>query len=214
MKVIGIGLNKTGTKTLQHLFNHLGYNHQGFSVAYFLAYQKEQMEKLMACVDSHDSFEDWPWPLIYQKIDQNFDDCKFILTTRKTPETWFKSLSKMAVRMGPMDKVEKFVYGYSMPHGKKKEHLSYYLNHNAKVREYFKDRPDKLLEICWENGDTYEKVAEFLDVPTDDLPQLKQINKSMPVYGGDNLLVAKIYQACFQLRHRKALRRIRKEYDL
>ena len=214
MKIIGIGLNKTGTKTLGVFFKELGFKHQSFSVDYFQDFKSGKIDSLMKIVENYDSFEDWPWPLIYKEINQNFEDCKFILTTRKSPEVWFKSLCNMAVRIGPFNKIEKYVYGHSMPQGKKKEHISYYLNHNQHVRDYFKNQPDKLLELCWEDGDGYEKIAEFLNLTLKKLPELAQVNKSLPVYSGNNLLFARIYQFGFQLVFRKWLKEFRAKNNL
>ena len=32
------------------------------------------------------------------------------------------------------------------------------------VREYFRNRPDDLLEVCWENNDGWDKLCTFLEV--------------------------------------------------
>jgi hypothetical protein len=45
-----------------------------------------------------------------------------------------------------------------------------YLSHIQEIRDYFKDRPDDLLEICWENGDGWEKLANFLGKPVPQEP--------------------------------------------
>ncbi len=88
-KVFGIGLNKTGTKTLGACLVHFGYNHKSVDAPAFELYKKGDLNGLFEIIDKYDSFEDWPWPLIYKEIDEKFRDSKFILTTRKTPEIWF-----------------------------------------------------------------------------------------------------------------------------
>jgi hypothetical protein len=45
------------------------------------------------------------------------------------------------------------------------EKLRIYDEHNNGVLEYFKDRPNDLLVLCWERGDGWEKLCKFLDVP-------------------------------------------------
>ena len=44
MKVFGIGLNKTGTKTLGVCFNQFGYKHKSVNKQSFELYKKEHVE--------------------------------------------------------------------------------------------------------------------------------------------------------------------------
>ena len=86
MKVFGIGLNRTGTSTLGACFNHFGFNHLSLDRNSFENYKKQDFHSIYNRIEKFDSFEDWPWPLIYKEIDKRFPDSKFILTLRKTPE--------------------------------------------------------------------------------------------------------------------------------
>lgn len=197
MKIIGIGLNKTGTKTLKHYLTEMGLSHLSYNIAAFKDYRAGNLSKIFTLMERYDSFEDWPWPLFYREIDTHFKDALFVLTTRKNPEIWYQSLCKMAVRRGPFKNFEHYIYGYAMPQGKKKEHIDFYNEHNRQVIEYFKDRPHKLLEVCWGNGDDGTKVAKFLG-KSNIILEPKHINKSMPVYSGDNLWLAHINRILFQ----------------
>ncbi|MEM9547604.1 MAG: sulfotransferase [Bacteroidota bacterium] len=197
MKVIGVGLNKTGTKTLRAYLREMGFKHHTYDLPLFKEYRKGNLEAIFTVMDEYDSFEDWPWPLMYKEIDERYKDAKFILTTRKTPETWYKSLCKMAVRMGPMSDFEKHIYGYSMPHGHKKEHIDYYNRYNMEVEEYFKGRPDKLLKICFGEGGEGKKIADFLNRPEVTLSKPHR-NKSPKVYEGDHLFWAHVHRIRFQ----------------
>ena len=197
MKVIGVGLNKTGTKTLRAYLQEMGFKHHTYDLPLFKEYRKGNFDSIFKVMDEYDSFEDWPWPLMYKEIDKKYKDAKFILTTRKNPETWYKSLCKMSVRMGPMSDFEKYIYGYSMPHGKKKEHIDYYNKHNQEVEEYFKDRPEKLLKICFGPEDSGKRIAEFLNKPEVTLANSHR-NKSPEVYAGDNLFLAHVHRIKFQ----------------
>ncbi len=197
MKIIGIGLNKTGTKTLRSYLKELGYRHQSYDLAMFNDYRANNLEKLFGVMENYDSFEDWPWPLMYKEIDKQFEDALFILTMRKSPERWYKSLCKMAVRMGPFNDFEKHIYGYAMPHGKKEDHINFYNKHNKEVKEYFKDRPNKLLVLCWENGDDPDKLLTFLGISNTTLTP-KHVNKSAPVYEGETLWLAHINRVVYQ----------------
>ena len=159
MKVIGVGLNKTGTKTLKHILEGWGLRHQSYDLDAFNLYREGKLEHLLEWMEDYDSFEDWPWPLMYREIDARFSDAIFVLTTRSSPDHWYKSLCKMAIRMGPLSDFEEHIYGYRMPHGHRQEHVEFYNRHNREVVEYFRDRPGKLIQICWETGGDASELA-------------------------------------------------------
>ena len=92
MKIIGIGLNKTGTTTLGVCFKYWGFNHISFCETAFNLYVKEDYESLLGLVSEYDSFEDWPWPMIYKDIDEkkvvivkliDYDKDEFIKQVKK-----------------------------------------------------------------------------------------------------------------------------------
>lgn len=161
MKIIGIGLNKTGTKTLRYYLRSWGFHHKSFDKDAFDLYRHGNVKVVLDSMEEFDSFEDWPWPLMYREIDARFHDARFILTTRATPQAWYQSLCKMAVRMGPLDQFEKHIYGYGMPQANRRHHVEFYLNHIAQAEEYFKKNPSKLLRICWEQGDGISKTGRI-----------------------------------------------------
>lgn len=210
-KVIGVGLNKTGTKTLRYYLQNWGYRHRSFELDAFERYRAGDTDALLDSMEDFDSFEDWPWPLLYREIDARFPDARFVLTLRKSPQTWYRSLCNMAVRMGPLDQFERHIYGHAMPQGRRNEHIAQYLAHNCAVTEHFQARPGKLLILCWEDGDDAATLAQFLgiDAPAE-APM--HVNKSMRVYSGDSLLLAHINRIAFQaywgvLTHARRLRK-------
>jgi hypothetical protein len=210
VKVIGVGLNRTGTKTLRAYCMGWGMQHHTFDLQAFQLYHKGETDRLLDYMEAFDSFEDWPWPLLFREIDARFPDARFVLTLRKDPETWYRSLCNMAVRMGPMNDFEKPIYGYAMPHGHREEHLAFYKAHNEAVREHFKDRPEKLLTVCWETGDDGRTLAAFLGLPAPAEPRMHR-NRSarLTVYGGDNLYLAHANRIAYQTvwRIRQGIRR-------
>jgi hypothetical protein len=169
MKIVGIGLNKTGTKTLGHCMRHWNMKHMSFSVDAFNHWRVRDYPAIMRLVEQYASFDDWPWPLIYREIDNLFPKAKFILTVRRNPDVWFDSLCRHADRTGPT-LFRKAVYGFEMPHNHKREHIRYYEAHTDSVREHFSNDPDKLLEVCWEDGDGWEKLSTFLTLPLPEIP--------------------------------------------
>lgn len=171
MKIFGIGLNKTGTKTLGACFKKWGLQHLSTSVDAFEFWTKKDILKIATIVDKYDSFEDWPWPLVYRNMDLQFPGSKFILTRRLSSDIWFSSLCKHAHRTGPTFFREQ-IYGHAMPHNHKEHHIKIYENHLTAVRGYFENRLNNFLEVCWEEGDQWEKLSKFLGfpIPNDQFP--------------------------------------------
>jgi hypothetical protein len=152
----------------------------------------------MRTVNKYDSFEDWPWPLIFREIEKNFSDCKFILTKRRNPDLWFNSLCRHAIYGGPLTRFEKYIYGYPIPHGHKAEHIKIYNEHNKSVEDYFKNKSGKLLTVCWENGDGWEEISAFLGNEAPDIP-FPHYNRSGTLpYTGDNRIIAKTYMLTYK----------------
>ncbi|MEO1132059.1 MAG: sulfotransferase [Cyanobacteria bacterium J06639_1] len=169
MKIVGIGLNKTGTSTLGVCFKHWGLEHVSVHHDAFKAWQAERFDDVVNIARQYDSFEDWPWPLVYQQLDRAYPGSKFVLTKRKDPQTWYKSLCKHAQRTGPTE-LREVIYGFAMPQQHQAEHIEFYNAHLQSVRDYFRDRPQDLLEICWEEGDGWPELADFLGLEDPGIP--------------------------------------------
>ena len=167
VKIFGIGLNKTGTSTLEKCFEILRFSHFGCSRELLDdVITRKDYTNVFKTVKRYDCFRDWPWPLIYKELDSMFPGSKFILTIRKDDTTWLESLKKHSQRMDPKKPhCRKLAYGYDFPDGNEKEHLEFYQKHNNEVIDYFKDRPNDLLVICWENEDSWEKLCSFVNKP-------------------------------------------------
>jgi hypothetical protein len=215
MKVIGAGLNKTGTKTLRYYLMRLGFRHRSYELPAFRQYRAGRIAELLDSMESFDSFEDWPWPLMYREIDERYPDAQFVLTMRRSPEVWYRSLCQMAVRMGPLRDYEKHIYGYAMPQGRKQQHMDFYNRHNQQVIDYFADRPGKLLQLCWDDGGDARQLASFLGLTDVDVAP-RHVNPGLPVYGGDRLWLAQANRIVFQTKWkaidlgRKVARKLRR----
>jgi hypothetical protein len=204
LKVFGIGLNKTGTKTLRHYLSQLGFRHRSYDSdnvyesESFDLWHGGRIDELLDLLEDYDSCEDWPWPMVYRELDERFPEARFVLTVRSSPEVWYRSLCNMAVRIGPLPLFEKSVYGSSMPHGRKEQHLKLYRTHNDAVERYFEGRPNKLFRVCWDDGDGPELLTRFLGMPEARLDPV-HINKSpVHVYDGDNLFRAHVARLHYQ----------------
>jgi hypothetical protein len=170
-KVIGIGLNKTGTKTLAACLRHWGYRHRALNQQDYDLWAEGRVPELMRRMREWDSFEDWPWPLVYEAVDLAWPGSQFLLTRRSSPEVWFQSLCKHAEHTGPTW-VRERIYGSPMPQGHQAAHTEVYQAHLEAVRSHFSERPAQLLEVCWEEGDGWASLGGFLkrDVPDQPFP--------------------------------------------
>ncbi len=179
-KVIGIGFHKTGTTTLGNCLRILGYNHISCNREAFLLYHSGEIKALLKLMEYFDSFEDWPWPLIYKEAYERFPESKFILTTRIDEEKWYQSLAKHVDRWSDTHfPYRKYVYGYEDPRENKELHVATYLRHNREVREFFADKPGSFLEVCWEKGHGWKELSGFLGVDPGDNP-FPHANKGSP----------------------------------
>jgi hypothetical protein len=67
-KVFGVGLNKTGTTTLGVCLRSLGFRHVSCRRDLLESFRNRNLERVFAVADAHDSFADWPWPLMYGEL--------------------------------------------------------------------------------------------------------------------------------------------------
>lgn len=167
-KIFGIGLNKTGTKSLGDYFELLGYKHYcEFSIGNILRARSDP-ESFREEIERYHIFADWPWPLMYEWVYDNYPTSKFILTIREDVEKWFDSLYRHSKRTGPTQQ-RKEIYGYVNPNpndpSNKKSHIDYYENYNRKVKEFFNKDSDRLLVLKIDDPDKETKVYNFINRP-------------------------------------------------
>lgn len=115
-KVFCLGLNKTGTSTLGSCYTILGYKQQGYSLEFSREYFQSGFSPLIQeVINKNDAFQDFPWPLMWKEVVGLYPDAKFVLTTRLTPEIWYKSECKHVARTPHSREVNKLVYGSDTP---------------------------------------------------------------------------------------------------
>jgi hypothetical protein len=168
-KVFGIGLNKTGTKSLGSALATLGYVVSSWSARngdFVLRWHEGRFtEDVRKVVTTFDGFEDFPWPLFYRELDALVPDARFVLTVRETPERWLASMQKHLQRgevQGSRWVGHFLVYGSYDAVTDAEKYLAAYRKHVADVQDYFRDRPGKLLVMCMERGDGWRELCGFL----------------------------------------------------
>lgn len=167
MKVFGIGLNKTGTTTLGEALKLLGYRHHGLSLDLLDEWLKNGFsEDIKQVIEENDAFEDWPWPLMWIELARFYPDAKFVLTIRSSSEKWFESQCKHIIRYPDTRRENLMIYGCEDPKECRSIFVDYYINHNEKVKSWFIENglSDRLLIVCWENGDGWKELCDFLDL--------------------------------------------------
>lgn len=181
-KVVGIGFPKTGTTSLGYCLRRFGFKHQTYDMDLALKVKRNQINEVMRIAEQHESFEDWPWFLLYKEFDRRFPNTKFILTLRKDTATYVRSLQRHHEREGIRNPDWIKPHWWDEVQGMEPASWDYsksaqrYENHNRAVLEYFAGRIDKdLLVVCWENGDGWEALSRFLNkrAPAEPFPHLR-----------------------------------------
>jgi hypothetical protein len=177
-KIFGIGLSKTGTKSLSEALTQLGYR-----TAHYLEHRTEQRGQstwfagdfASDCLPGYDAAVDLPIPIFYPQLDERYPGSKFILTVRD-PLAWLISVQRHWERLTITEDsrgryrqmVRLAMYG---THGFSESRMRHvYETHVRNVHSYFRARPKDLLvlDIC--AGEGWEKLCAFLDRPQPQLP--------------------------------------------
>ncbi len=172
-KVFGIGLNKTGTSSLKRALMTLGYNHCPLRGQMTYKFFNNRFDQIFEVADDFDSFEDWPWPLMYRQVFEKYGEtARYVLTRRNSPEAWLESLKVHSLITNPQNNPRKKIFGFDYPHGAENQHIAIYENHLVEVRKYFADQgaAHLLHEVCWEDGDGWQEICDFLEEPVPDTP--------------------------------------------
>jgi integrase len=183
-KIFGIGLSRTGTKSLTRALEVLG-----FRIAHYPIDRRTYKELYtgqynFSLLQEKDGITDITVSPYYAQLDALYPEAGFILTIREK-ETWLTSMEKH-YRHNPMPrilpdilterKIRRFlraaVYGtYTF----KKDRMSYvYDTHYQSVIQHFKGREHKLLVINIPEGEGWEKLCPFLKlpIPTQPFPKI------------------------------------------
>ena len=163
-KVFVVGLHKTGTTSLGRALALLGYRVKGHVGLGKFQGTDEIRAEAFRIIDrnNHNAFEDNPWPMLFEEIDQRYPGSKFILTTRPE-QSWLKSI-KTHFDHRPSLAME-WIYGFGSPLGHEDIYLKVYREHNEKVKELFKHRPDDIIVMQMETGFDWDRLCHFLSLP-------------------------------------------------
>ena len=161
-KVFGVGIAKSGTKTLGRCFRELDYHNCSIRDDLVPAAVSDP-NAVIAATRDYDSFEDFPWFWFYEQLSVCYPDSRFVLTHRRDDDTWRRSFYNH-MRTIPAQRIElgRQLAEHFLP-GVPVDDL--HRVHNELVRAFFADKPGQLLEVCWEENPSWDALCTFLGCP-------------------------------------------------
>ncbi|MCB1157766.1 MAG: hypothetical protein H7A25_16540 [Leptospiraceae bacterium] len=186
-KIFGIGLSRTGTKSLTKALGILGYDIVHYPNDEITFQEITGNFDSLTILQTYEGITDITAAAIYPQLDKLYPGSKFILTVRPK-EDWLNAMERhwkdkpVHSQNGFNHKLEirKFlrasVYGcYTY----NRDRLSFaYDNYISSVKEYFKNEPEKLLIFDIYNGDGFKELCKFLNHPVPDIMYPKVDSKS------------------------------------
>jgi hypothetical protein len=186
MKIFCIGYNKTGTTSLTEFFKQNEYSiapqipFEYNLNSYFSKNHSTFVDMIKQDYNENTFFQDVPFslPNFYKVLDTEFENAKFILTVRNDENQWYESLIRYhKQKFKNLYNPHNIMYVYqgwvtkilSQAYGSPKYDLynpiilkNSYLNHIKDVKNFFKNKSDKLLVLNLET-DSVSKLESFLD---------------------------------------------------
>jgi hypothetical protein len=192
-KVFCIGFNKTGTTSVKVAFKELGYRvgNQPVAEGFITDWARRDFSRIIDYCNTADAFQDIPFSLpdTYQSLDAAFPGSKFILTVRENADIWYRSLTTFHAKIfggGKIpteDDLARANYRFqgwalcamqaisAFPEGdpyNKECLVQAYDLHNARVQEYFRNRPTDLLKISLAAEGSFQQFCDFLGKSSQD----------------------------------------------
>ncbi len=176
-KVFGLGLSRTGTRSLTGGLQVLGFDTSHYPIDEDTYTELANGQYDLTLLKYYDGLTDITTVPYYQQLDRAYPGSKFVLTVRDK-DSWLRSCRNHWFNRPAFKEAEDpdeethllmrqllraAVYGcYNFV----PERFSWvYDRHVREVMDYFRDRPDDLLIIDICSGEGFEKLAPFLDRP-------------------------------------------------
>jgi hypothetical protein len=166
-KIFCIGLNKTGTKSFARAMRILGYRPLGWQPEAMNLFMSGQIDRLYELVGNYDTFDDWPWPLMARELMTKFPNSGFIITYRASEHIWLDSIKRHAAKSVGGGKFRTYIFGSADPSQDEEAYLQFYRKHYSQVIEFTEELGcrDRVLTVCWELGDGWRELCNFLNKP-------------------------------------------------
>ena len=172
-KIFGVGANRTGTTSLTKALKILGFESSHWDHHNDIAKEIIKNSFKFQFLKTYDAVTDLPIPSLFDQLDNAYPSSKFILTVRDV-ENWIRSEEKHHRNLP--DPIFEVFLMYGSWTFNKELFTKRYIEHNDRVLEYFKNRPNDLLVMNLEEGDGWVKLCAFLgkDVPNAPFPFLNK----------------------------------------
>jgi hypothetical protein len=186
LRVVGAGLGRTGTHSLQHALHRLLgapcyhmielFVHLEHTPMWHAATRAEPVDwdELLA---GYIATVDWPGAAFWRELSTANPDAVVLLSVRDDAEAWWRSADRTIFeafrRTTPPEMAawhqmvtDLFSTRFTEQWDDKAAAMAAYERHNTEVRSTI--APDRLLE--WKPGDGWEPICRALDVPVPDEP--------------------------------------------
>ena len=171
LMIWGIGLGRTGTKSLCESLRLMGYK---------ILHNPPDLKSISS--NEIDGAAEGTVAFHFKYLDLRFPDSKFVLTTREL-FSWLQSCERAINNVYPMDRfdetdefynpmVRNRANRYGCLEYDRERLIEKYYQHHADVVSHFKGRMHKLLIMNIPEGDGWEKLCPFLeqDIPKQPFP--------------------------------------------
>lgn len=188
LKVVGAGLPRTGTASLQAALQHLTDGRcyhmlevlqRPEDVSFWLAALDGGSADWDTVFGGYSSAVDWPASAFWRELSDANPDALVLLSLRDTPDAWWKSVERTVFEAFRREQAQPepspFATmlagtvsraGFGADWGEADAAIAVYERHNDEVRSTI--APGRLLE--WQPGDGWEPLCAALDVPVPDEP--------------------------------------------
>jgi hypothetical protein len=165
-KVFIIGFQKTGTTSLEHALQFLGYRVYGGDKNLMKYTNADDLKAyIKKTLYTWDAVQDMPWPLFYKELYDVYPEAKYILTIRDTNK-WIRSVVTYFARI--RIPLHKKIYGVPCAEGYEDRYKEVYEQTNSEILNFFKDKPNFLI-MEMEKNFNYQTLSGFLNL--DEIPQ-------------------------------------------
>lgn len=188
-KFFCIGLNKTGTTSVEKALKDFGFIVDDQNEAHRLMYnyEKRDFKSIINYCKRSEAFQDSPFSMKYTFLflHQAYPNAKFILTVRDSPEEWYYSLVNFHTKLfgingaaptkADLKKAQRpygrtvysnFKMRFNTPDNdlyNKYILIKYYKDHYDDVVDYFRLSINKLLVLNLKEKGAYQKLCQFVD---------------------------------------------------
>jgi hypothetical protein len=182
-RIFGIGMQKTATTSLDCALKLLGFDSAHWlDGKWAVAILREMRAKGRSeTLERHYALCDLPVAILFRELDRAYPGSKFILTVRDEVD-WLVSARdhwsyEHNTHRPDWDKwpaaniIHRATYGRTTFDAE--TFLARYKQHNAEVREYFRDRPDNLLVMDMSRGAGWKELCPFVEreIPKGEYPR-------------------------------------------